>query len=488
MPDDGRQIPHPPTIDARLDDPHQWSLSRVTFVVLDLETTGGAPDGGGITEIGAVRVRGGERLGTLSTLVNPGVPVPPFITALTGISSAMVAGAPPLAAVLPTVLEFLAGATLVAHNAPYDVGFLKAACLRLGYRWPAPPVLDTLALARRLFADGEVPNRRLGTLAAHLRTPHQPSHRALDDAETTVDVLHALLERLGGDRPHTLGEVIAFARSVSPSRRAKRHLAKGLPHAPGVYVFRAADDRPLYVGASVDIASRVRGYFTAAERRRWIDEMITAAVRVEAMTCAHPLEAQVRELRLIAAHDPPYNRRPRRQDRTMWPNPTAETCPRLSIVRQRRADHDGGLGLLPSRRAAELAAALLRTTIRHQRLAGLAAVAELVAARRHAGGGWELAVVRHGRLAAAGVSPPGSHPRASVDVLVAAAETPPPTPGRRCASAQETETILRWLEAPETRLFRVSHGWASPVAGAARFTTLLARLDAAARDHAPSAD
>jgi DNA polymerase-3 subunit epsilon len=102
-------------------------LHEVTFVVVDLETTGGAPASCEITEIGAVKVRGGERLGEFQTLVDPGVPIPPFISVLTGISDSMVAGAPRLGAALTAFLEFAGDAVLVAHNAPFDVGFLKAA-------------------------------------------------------------------------------------------------------------------------------------------------------------------------------------------------------------------------------------------------------------------------------------------------------------------------------------------------------------------------
>jgi DNA polymerase-3 subunit epsilon len=125
-------------------------------------------------------------------------------------------------------------------------------------------------------------------------------------------------------------------------------------------------------------------------------------------------------------------------------------------------------------------AAVLRATIRMQRLTALTSLAELVAARRSAGGGWELAIVRHGRLAAAGASPPRVHPRATLDVLRATAETVVPGPGPTpAASAAETERILTWLERPETRLVEVSAGWASPVRGAGRFRGLLARAEAA---------
>ncbi len=131
-------------------------LLEVTFVVLDLETTGGAPDGNGITEVGAVKVRGGEPLGEFATLVNPGGPIPPFITVLTGITEAMVLPAPPIAEVLPPLLEFLGDAVFVAHNAPFDTGFLKAACAAHGYPLARP------AGGRHRRAGPPAPARRRG--------------------------------------------------------------------------------------------------------------------------------------------------------------------------------------------------------------------------------------------------------------------------------------------------------------------------------------
>jgi DNA polymerase-3 subunit epsilon len=555
-------------------EPAALSLADTTFVVLDLETTGGAADGAGVTEIGAVKVRGGEELGVFATLVNPGERIPAFITVLTGITDAMLAPAPTIETVLPSLLEFLRGAVLVAHNAPYDVGFLKAACARHGYPWPAPRVLDTAAIARRALTRDEVPNRKLGTLAQFFHAAVQPTHRALDDARATVDVLHGLIERMGSFRVHTLGDAIEFAKAVTPTQRRQRHLADGLPHTPGVYVFRAADDRPLYVGTSKDIATRVRSYFTASEKRARISEMLGAAARVEAVECAHALEAEVRELRLIAAHAPPYNRRSKYPERVVWLKLTTEAYPRLSVVRRLADDGAAYLGPFSSRRTAELAAAgvydalplrqcghtlsvrtptpacalaelgkcpapcehkitpeayaiaaadpfrtavhgdpepvvrallvriealagrqryeeaavlrsrliaLLRATVRMQRLAGLTKLSEIVAARRDTIGGWEISVVRHGRLAAAATSPPREHPRPTLEMVRLTAETVLPGPGPvPAASAEETERILSWLERPDTRLVETSGDWVSPVRGAARFSALLTRAEAAA--------
>lgn len=190
-------------------------LHEVTFVVFDLETTGGSPEDAGITEVGAVKVRGGERLGELATLVHPGGPIPAHISVLTGITDAMVAAAPGMGAVLPSFLEFARGHVLVAHNAPFDLGFLGAACAHQGYGWPGFTVVDTAGLARRVLARDEVSDRKLVTLARLFRAVDEPCHRALADARATVAVLHGLLERLGGHGTGTLGE-LASTSEVPP--------------------------------------------------------------------------------------------------------------------------------------------------------------------------------------------------------------------------------------------------------------------------------
>lgn len=349
-------------------------LHEVTFVVVDLETTGGsAKDADGITEIGAVKVRGGEVLGEFATLVDPGRAIPVQITMLTGITNLMVYDAPKIEAVLPALLEFLRGAVLVAHNAPYDVGFLKHACARHGLRWPAPAVLDTVQLARKVLTREEAPSVRLGALAPLLHARVTPDHRALHDAQATVDVLHALMERVGSLGVHTLPELIDVTRDLTPDRRRKRHLADRLPAAPGVYLFRGRRDEVLYVGTATDLRRRVRSYFSAAETRARIKQMVILAERVDHVRCAHPLEANVREQRLIAAHQPPYNRRSRQPTKACWITLTDEAFPRLSIVTGSGPD-DGGrrpdrvlLGPFRSRPAAEQALEAASSVLRLRR-------------------------------------------------------------------------------------------------------------------------
>ena len=198
-------------------------LSETTFAVIDLETSGGSPkSGAGITEIGVVKVRGGAVLGTFQSFVDPGHLLPPFITQLTGITDDMLLSAPFIDEVLPTLFDFLGSAdetVLVAHNSPFDMSFLKAAALIHEYPWPNYLTVDTARLARAVLHRDEVINCKLGTLAEFFNAQTSPTHRALDDALATVDVLHGIIERLAGHEVWTFEEMRSFP---SKKRRVKR--------------------------------------------------------------------------------------------------------------------------------------------------------------------------------------------------------------------------------------------------------------------------
>jgi DNA polymerase-3 subunit epsilon len=363
---------------------------------------------------------------------------------------------------------------------------------------------------------------------------------------------------------------------VSDAQRRKRHLADALPSRPGVYIFRDARGTPLYVGTSRNLHTRVRQYFVASETRSRMGEMIGLAERVDPIECAHPLEAQVRELRLIAAHKPRYNRRSKYPERSVWLKLTVEAFPRLSIVRDVKADGASYLGPLRSQRQAEAVrdaihdavplrqcsdrlsvrrvvraacvlagigrcsapceggttpeayrqladvvagawvgdvrplvepmqgklaalsaaqryeqaamvrdriATVVRACARMQRLAALRSVDEMVAARPDGDGGWQLAVIRSGRLAAAGVAVRGTPPMPVVEALVATADAVDAAHG---VLAEETECILRWLEEPGTRLVRTTQPWAMPAFGAGSLRAYLGATGALGVD--PFAD
>ena len=344
-------MPHRPTATQLALDPDQRALIDTTFVVLDLETTGLRPHEDRITEVGVVKVRGGEVLGEFQTLVRPGVAVPPGITAVTGISDALVADAPPLATVLPMLLEFLGRHVLVAHNARFDTGFLDAALSRHGYPRLANDVVDTARLARRLVRD-EVRDRRLATLARFFRARTTPVHRALEDARATVDVLHGLLERAGTIGVTTVEDLLDQQRSRSEPAFRKRGLADGAPDAPGVYRFHDRAGRVLYVGTTGSLRTRLRRYFGQDERRR-IDAMVREAAEVTWTTTPTRIEAAALELRELAVRRPRFNRRDTRPPVSRWLKWTDEPFPRISVARSPGGPDTPALGPLPGRRAAD---------------------------------------------------------------------------------------------------------------------------------------
>jgi DNA polymerase III subunit epsilon len=335
-------------------------LSETTFVVLDLETTGGSAAVDAITEIGALKLRGGELLGRFESLVNPGVPIPPMITVLTGITQSMVLPAPRIAEILPTLLEFARDAVIVGHNIRFDCAFLDAALVAHGYQRLPNRRVDTLALARRLVRD-EIPNLRLHTLARHFRTSVEPNHRAYADAAATAEVLHALLERAASYGVLGLDDLIALPSMRAHPSAAKLALTARLPRAPGVYVFRDRDGRVLYVGKASNLRARVRSYFASDDRRK-VPQLLRELVTIDHRVCATAFEAEIRELRLIQRLQPRFNRHGKAARASAYLKLTDERFPRLTVTRTPVAS-GSGLGPFPSSAVAHLVREAIETAI-----------------------------------------------------------------------------------------------------------------------------
>ena len=529
-------------------------LFRVTFVVVDLETTGLSPGRDRITEIGAVKVRCGEVLGEFHSLVHPDRAVPPAVTAVTGITDGMLRGAPPVAAVLPTFAEFARGSVLVAHNAGFDTSFLAAELERHGFPPLDLPVVDTARLARRLLRD-EVRDVRLATLARHLRARTAPEHRALTDARATVDVLHGLLERAGSLGATTLEDLHDYSRSTSDRAFRKVSLVRGAPSEPGTYRFLDAQGGVLYVGKATDLRRRLRTYF-GQDRRRRIADLVRDTASVEWTATPTELEAAVREVRAIVGTKPRYNRRSKHPERAVWIKLTREPFPRLSIVTAPRDEQALHVGPLPSRRTAEAVVdaihealplrqctmrirlaqdhpscilkdlgrcgapcdgtqsraaygevagtvadalstdpspildALRRrmaeqaerqryeraTKLRHRmytiahalanarRLALATSVPELAAVRR-VDDGTEVALVRHGRLAATVRLPGTADEEEACRALRLAGAAPVPSGPATPREAEELRLVRDWLDGPDTRVLWVEGTLAEPCAG-----------------------
>jgi DNA polymerase III subunit epsilon len=336
-------------------------LSDVTFVVIDLETTGGSPANDRITEVGAVKVRGGECLGTLQTFINPGCAIPPSITVLTGITEAMVIPAPPIEQVLPTLLEFIGDAVVVGHNVRFDTGFVDAALKRTG----RPPLhqrrVDTCNLARRLVRD-EVPNCKLGTLAHRFGLAHQPSHRALDDALATADLLHVLLERAAGLGVTGLDDLLALPTMAGHAQAAKLALTSQLPRTPGVYLFGNGRGEVLYVGKATNLRARVRSYFSGDDRRK-VGALLRQTQHIDHLGCVHPLEAEVREVRLIQTLTPRYNRHATDPSRYRYVRLSHGADQRVTVTRVVQPDAGVHLGPMSSTSAARRVVEAITTVV-----------------------------------------------------------------------------------------------------------------------------
>ena len=292
-------------------------LEEATYVVVDLETTGLRPGSAQICEIGAVRVRELELEAEFQTLVDPGVPLGPGIEALTGLSNRQLRGSPPPALAVHRFLAFAGDSVLVAHNARFDLAFLDRETARLTGSRLANPVVDTVALARRLLA-GRVPRASLAQLSHWVGTSVQPCHRALPDAQATAEVLLALVGLAQERGAETVADLVALAATRSRRVWDKRQLAFGAPQRPGVYLFRDRNDEVLYVGCARDLRARLRSYFRSEKLRPAVEAAVGEADRIEWRVLGSELEAALVELRLIRELRPPANARVSRPDRHVW--------------------------------------------------------------------------------------------------------------------------------------------------------------------------
>jgi DNA polymerase-3 subunit epsilon len=288
-------------------------LATAEYVCVDTETNGRPGDDCELTEVGAVLVGGGELHERFESLVRVGRPLSRGIERFTGITQAMVDSAPPPEEVLPRFKELAEGRVLVAHSASFDRRVLAQAFERAGIQWEEPPVLCTVAMARRFAPLAR--QRKLAPLAEALGIEVRAVHRALVDAETCARVFCALFPKLCATVA-TIPEALAM---LSPRRRPQK--AKGrkvpreerpdltkLPDDPGVYIFRDDRGRPLYVGKSVSLKSRARSHFCApagwTERAEVVDYKPTNS----------ELGALVLENRLIKQWRPAGNRKLKRTD------------------------------------------------------------------------------------------------------------------------------------------------------------------------------
>jgi DNA polymerase-3 subunit epsilon len=355
-PDDGRWR-------ARIHDALARPLAETAFVVLDLETTGGPPGSTAIIEIGAVRVSGGRLGESFVTLVNPGRPIPPAVTRLTGITDGLVATAPSIGEALPRFLDFAGERVVVAHNAAFDLGHLNGAHHALTGRPLDPPVVCTLGLARRLLPD--MRRRSLDAVADALGIGYLERHRALPDARLAAEILCVFLERLAGRGVDRLDRLLDFQRTAADGRPFVVHVPRtrldGVPSTPGIYHLLGADGRLLYIGKARRLRERLTAYFTNSRGHspRVLD-LIRHVHDLRVTETGSELAASLLEARQIRALKPPYNRQRKHLPRVGFLKLNARNpFPRLWVTERLAADRATYVGPFPSLEAARRAHAVL---------------------------------------------------------------------------------------------------------------------------------
>jgi DNA polymerase-3 subunit epsilon len=299
--------------DLRTAHPGSLALGEAPYVIFDVETTGSAAGkGDAITEIGALRLVGGEVVDQFSTLVNPGRPIDPFVVRLTGITDRMVSDAPSISEVMPRFEEFVEGCVLVGHNVHFDCSFVTAA--RGGSPLPNA-VLDTLKLARCLVPG--LKRYRLSALVSHFGVRQAPNHRALSDAAATTEVFRRLLKLLGSAGVKSVGEALTIRGGRGRIKPQKQHLASGVPNTPGVYYFVDKHGTTLYVGKAKNLKARVRTYFNGGDGRRKVGRLVEEVAEVRVRETESELHALILEAREIRRLLPRYNS-VGRDDKASW--------------------------------------------------------------------------------------------------------------------------------------------------------------------------
>ena len=297
-------------------------LFAPSIAFVDLETTGTSAGDDRVTEVAIVRVDDGAQVSEWSSLVDPERSIPAGVQALTGITNAMVAGAPTFGQIANEVAERLAGCVFVAHNARFDYGFLKQEFGRLGRAFHAK-VVCTVKLSRRLYPDAGRHN--LDALIERHRLPVSDRHRALGDARVLLAFIQTIYREQVAELVDATIARMLKAPSLPPQLAADA--LDGIPEAPGVYRFYGLNPLPLYIGKSVNLRERVGSHFSSDYRSANDLRLSAEITRIEIEETAGELGALLRESQLIKALLPVYNQRLRRRAEMLALCVTAEPAP-----------------------------------------------------------------------------------------------------------------------------------------------------------------
>ncbi|MDW8464800.1 MAG: DEDD exonuclease domain-containing protein [Chloroherpetonaceae bacterium] len=331
-------------------------ISDAVFTVIDLETTGGAQPENTIIELAAIKVRHGEILDELSTLINPEQPISYFISQYTGITNEMVKNAPRLPEVLPRLQALIGESVFVAHNIHFNLRFLNMELRRYGCEPLKNAALCTVRLARRLLP--KQPRKNLSELAAWFGIPISERHRAHGDALATVQILQKLIEIAAeAHGVEYLDELLSlqfqpmrrFKKEPVHIQRIRKEVLPRLPERAGVYLMHAANGEVLYIGKLKNLKARVSSYFTHdVNKPEKVKELIQYVRTVETIATGSELEALLLESRLIKQYRPRYNTLLKRYKSYPFLRLTHHPYPRLEIATSIENDGAEYFGPFPS--------------------------------------------------------------------------------------------------------------------------------------------
>lgn len=272
------------------------------YAIVDIETTGGYAAANGITEISIHVFDGTEVTEKFETLINPGQPIPPYISSMTGITDKMVEAAPPFEAVAEKIYRILEDKVFIAHNVNFDYSFIKSHLREAGYDLLSKK-LCTVRLSRKILPG--LPSYSLGKLCDSLGIINHQRHRAGGDAEATAKVFRLLLEK--DKEEHIRKSLQRNSKEAILPPNVKKEDFEKLPYTPGVYYFHDEKGKVVYVGKANNIRYRVNSHFSNNSESRQKQNFMRHVHSISYQDCGTELMACILESAEIKKRWPAFN-------------------------------------------------------------------------------------------------------------------------------------------------------------------------------------
>lgn len=329
------------------------SFEDAEYCVFDFETTGTSSRTDKVIEIGMVKLQKGKIVDTFSSFINPGRPVPYFITSLTGITNSDVMDAPYFEEVYLKIKQFAGDSILVAHNLSFDISFLRNECLSSELEMLPNSSICTLKIARRIFP--ALPSKSLGNIVKFLNIRHRDVHRGLGDATATAKILIKMFRTLREEHNvNSISDLVSFqssSTSAQPYRIIKKKLADDLskiPDRPGVYFFKNSQGKIIYIGKAKSLKERVRNHFMSNAIRK-SKKIVQAAGSLDFQITNSELTALLAEAELIKIHNPRFNTLLKKFPISYFIKITDDDFPAIEVASEFNFDGNDYYGPYPNR-------------------------------------------------------------------------------------------------------------------------------------------